>query len=179
MLKRIALAVAIAITLFAIFVWTRPAEFTISRSIEISASPEGVFAILNDFHRWDEWSPWSRMDPNMKKDYSGSPLGEGARYAWRGNEKVGSGRMTITQSHPPMHLEIKLEFFAPFETTNRTEFHIDKTPQGSRVTWTMSGHNNFVSKLFGLVMDMDKMVGKDFEKGLSNLKHLAEQSSST
>jgi hypothetical protein len=152
----------------------RPATFHIERSTKISAQPEIVFGLINDFHNWQGWSPWEKMDPAMKKTHSGAPAGTGAVYSWAGNDDVGEGRMTITGSRPSEVVEIKLEFLKPFEATNKTTFTVKPGGDGSNVTWAMDGNNSFATKLVGLFMDMDSMIGKDFEKGLANMKQMAE-----
>jgi len=133
-----------------------------------------VFAQVNDFHKWDAWSPWAKLDPNMKQNYEGAPAGTGAMYSWTGNDQVGQGRMTITDSKPSELVKIKLEFIKPWTATNATDFMF--TPQGNQtsVKWTMDGDNTFMGKAFGLFMNMDKMVGGDFEKGLAQMKAVAE-----
>ena len=133
-----------------------------------------MFAQVNDFHKWAAWSPWEKIDPNMKKTYEGSPAGNGAVYSWAGNKDVGEGRMTITDSKPGELVRIKLEFMKPWAATNATDFTF--TPQGNQtgVKWTMSGDKNFMAKAFTLFMDMDKMIGNDFEKGLAQMKSVSE-----
>jgi hypothetical protein len=174
MLTNILIGLAVLIVVFVIIVALRPANFSITRTAAISAPPPVVFALVNDFHRWRDWSPWENIDPALKRTYEGPPAGEGAIYSWVGNNKVGEGRMTITESRPPDRLLIKLEFLKPFAATNTTEFIFQ--PQGDQtvVTWTMSGKNNFMTKAFGLVMNMDKMIGGQFEQGLAQMKTVAE-----
>lgn len=174
MLKKIAVAVAAVIALLVAVIATRPDTFSIQRSAIINAPAAVIFAQVNDFHKWPAWSPWEAMDPNMQRSYEGSPEGEGAKYSWKGNDKVGSGNMTITASHPPAHIGILLEFEAPMKAVNQTDFKFAAEAGGTQVTWAMSGENSFVGKAFGLVMDMDEMVGADFEKGLENLRRVSE-----
>ncbi len=143
----------------------------------MSAAPSTVFEQVNDFHKWTAWSPWEKMDPDLKRTYSGSPSGTGAVYEWVGNKKVGEGRMTLTDSRPSESIRIKLEFLKPFKATNTTEFTFLPEHNQTAVTWTMTGRNNFMAKLIcGLFMNMDKMVGSDFERGLTNLKSIVERS---
>jgi len=174
MLVRVVIVVAVIVAAFLIFVGLQPAGFRITRSVTISAPPETVFAQVNDFHKWGAWSPWEKLDPAMKKTYSGNPSGYDAKYEWTGNSKVGEGRMVITESRPNELINIRLEFLKPFAATNMAEFTFK--PQGNQtvVTWSMSGNNNFMSKAFGLFMNMDKMIGGDFEKGLAQLKTVSE-----
>jgi uncharacterized protein YndB with AHSA1/START domain len=160
--------------LFLGFVATRPSDFRVERSIEIAAPTEAVFPHVNDFHRWAAWSPWEKLDPAMKKDFGGAPAGVGATYAWQGNDDVGSGKMSITESRPNERIGIQLVFLSPFEATNKTEFAFTPAGAGSTLTWTMTGQNDFMGKLFSVFMDMDWMIGKDFEAGLSGIKAQAE-----
>src|SRR5262249_7146798 len=131
-------------------------------------------AQVNDFHAWPAWSPWEKLDPQMKKTFEGPASGVGAKYAWTGNDKVGEGRMTIEKSEKPSTVGIKLEFLKPFEATNATTFTFAPTAKGSKVTWAMDGENNFMAKAASLFMDMDKMIGGDFERGLTAMKTAAE-----
>jgi uncharacterized protein YndB with AHSA1/START domain len=170
MIKRIALILLVVIVVFCLVVALRPADFRISRSITIAAPPAAVFPYVNDLHRWEAWSPWAKLDPNMKVTYGGPEAGEGATYHWVGNKEVGEGKMTITESKPSEHVGIRLEFIKPFAATNQTDFTFQPEPDGTAVTWTMSGKNNFLAKAAHMVMNVDKMVGKDFEKGLAQLK---------
>jgi len=153
---------------------TRPNEYKVTRSATMTASPDAVFAQINDFHKWDGWSPWARIDPAMKVTYSGPTAGKGASYAWVGNSDVGEGQMTIAESKPNELVKIDLEFVKPFASNSVTQFELKPDGNRTAVTWTMVGQHNFISKAMCLVMDMDKMIGPDFEKGLSQLKPLAE-----
>ena len=174
MLKKILLAVAVIILLFVIVVAMQPADFRITRSTTIAAPAETVFAHVNDFHKWDAWSPWAKLDPAMKQAYEGSAAGTGAIYTWDGNKDVGTGRMTLTESRSNELVRIKLEFLKPFAAVNDTEFTFKSEGNQTAVTWSMTGKNNFIAKAFSLIMNMDKMVGGDFEKGLAQMKTLAE-----
>lgn len=178
MVKKILLygivVIVLIIAIFCVVVAMQPAHYTVERSTTINAPAPAVFAQVNDFHKWQAWSPWEKIDPNMKKEYSGSPMGNGAVYSWAGNKDVGEGRMTITESRPSDLIKIKLEFIKPFAATNATDFTF--TPQGNstNVKWTMTGEKNFITKAFTMFMNMDKMVGDDFEKGLLQMKLVAE-----
>jgi len=174
MLKKIALTVVVLLAILAIVIATRPTEYRVSRSQSIDAPANGVYAQVADFHRWKAWSPWEKLDPSMQTEYAGEAGTPGASYAWKGNDKVGEGRMTIIDARPGQLIAIKLEFIKPFASVATTRF--DFMPQGgtTQVTWTMDGHNDFAGKAFSLVMDMDKMVGGDFERGLAQLKAVAE-----
>lgn len=176
------LIVAIAAALVAAFIAVaalQPAAFRIVRTAVIPAPPAVVFAQVNDFHNWEKWSPWAKLDPSMQLTIDGAPSGVGAKYAWVGNGKVGEGRMAITESRPHELVAIKLEFLKPFAATNRTEFAFRPEGRNTHLSWAMSGEKNFMSKAFGLVMNMDKMIGKDFEKGLAQLATAAEAAAKT
>lgn len=168
-------AVMVAVVLvFVVVVSMQPADFKITRSTTIKTTPDKVFEQVNDFHKWEAWSPWAKLDPTMKTTYSGPPAGKGASYAWAGNSEVGEGRMTINASEPNDHVGIDLEFIKPFSAHNATDFTFKPDGDKTNVTWTMAGKNNFVAKAFSLFVDMDKMVGADFEKGLAQMKTFAE-----
>lgn len=174
MAKKILIALALVLVVLGGVIATRPSTFEIKRSLLINASPEVVFDQVDDFKSWNGWSPWDKMDPTMQRTYNEAPSGVGAGYHWVGNKDVGEGSMKITEAKAGEHLGIDLEFIAPFAAKNRTNFDFAKTGEGTTVTWTMSGTNNFMSKAMSLVMDMDKMVGPDFEKGLASLKTISE-----
>jgi len=144
----------------------------IQRSISIQASPEKVFALINDFHCWKIWSPWEKLDPQMNRSFSTNPCGQGASYAWQG--KAGTGRMEIMTSSPASQITIRLEIIKPFEASNEVEFILQSADQITVVTWSMYGPKPYLAKLIGIFFSMDKYLGKDLEKGLLNLKTLAE-----
>src|SRR5688572_25649529 len=168
MLKKILAIAALLFAALLVAIATRPAQFRVVRSAQIAAAPEVVYPLIDDFHAWTAWSPWERLDPNLKREYSGPARGEGAAYSWSGNDQVGSGSMTITDSQPAERVEIRLEFKEPFEATNVTTFALKPAAGGTHVEWAMAGDNNFVGKAMSLFMNMDQMVGKDFEQGLAN-----------
>jgi hypothetical protein len=171
----ILVAAAMLVAAFVAVVVTRPAKFRIERSIAIAAPPERAFAQVNDFRNWVGWSPWEKMDPAMKKTFDGADAGAGAIYAWAGNSKVGEGRMTIERSEAPTIVGLKLEFLKPWQATNATTFSFVPADGGTKVTWAMEGENRtFGAKAFAVVMNMDKLVGRDFERGLASLKSIAE-----
>ena len=174
MLKKILIALVVIVIVFVIIVATRPSAFTITRSALIVAPAEIVFAQVNDLHKWDAWSPWAKLDPTMKQTHEGAAVGVGAIYSWDGNKDVGAGRMTITESRTNEAIRIKLEFLKPFAAVNDIEFTFKPDGNQTTVTWTMSGKNNFMAKAFCMFVNMDKMVGSDFEKGLASLKTIAE-----
>ena len=154
---------------------TQPDTFRVERSATIKAPPEKVYRLLNDFHQWPQWSPWERMDPAMQRTHGGAQNGIGATYAWEGNKKVGKGRMEIVESVPPSKVTIKLDFLAPFEAHNTAEFLLTAQGDATTVTWAMTGPNMFLAKVMSVFASMDRMVGKDFESGLANLKAIAEK----
>src|SRR5258708_1263894 len=147
-------AVAVLLVVLIVVVAMQPADFRVTRSATISGPPAEVFAQVNDFHKWEAWSPWAKLDPAMKQTYEGAPAGTGAIYTWNGNKNVGEGRMTITESRPSDLIRINLEFLKPFKATNTAEFTFK--PDGSQtvVTWSMSGRHHFIMKAFGLFMSM-------------------------
>lgn len=169
MLIKIALVLFVLLAACAAFIASRPSEFRIARSRALSAPPDVVYTYVNDFKKWPEWSPWEKVDPSMKRELSGTPAGLGAVYYWSGNNRAGEGRMTITDARPGRSLTLRLEFIKPFAATNTAQFDFVPSGQGTAVTWAMTGRNNFMAKAFGVLMDMDKMVGTEFEKGLATL----------
>ena len=174
MIKKILIGLLGIVVVFAVIVAVQPGEYRIVRSASVSAPPAVVFAQVNDFHNWEAWSTWAKLDPTMKQSYEGAPAGTGAIYSWVGNNKVGEGRMTLTESRPSELIRIKLDFIKPFASTADTEITFKPVDSQTTVTWTMTGHKNFVSKGFCLFMNMDKMVGGDFEKCLAALKSVSE-----
>jgi len=175
MIGKILIALVVVLVVFLVVVATRPAEFHIERSITIAEPPAQVFARVNDFHAWAAWSPWEGLDPNMHRTYTGPTSGPGAGYAWRSdNGKVGEGRMTIENSQPFSAIAIRLDFIKPMTATNEILFSFVPNGTGTNVTWTMNGHNGFMGKAFSMVMNMDKLVGGDFERGLAQLRSVAE-----
>jgi len=165
----ILIAAVVIVALFVTIVATRPSEFRYTRTGRINAPVDVVFANVNDFHKWEAWSPWAKMDPNCKNNFSGPESGPGATFAWSGNNKVGEGRMTIMDTRPNEVIHIKLEFLKPFKATNTAEFTFKTEGSQTQVTWSMYGNCNFMSKAVGLFMNCEKMIGRDFEKGLANL----------
>jgi hypothetical protein len=175
MLKKILLGFLAVVVIFLAIVATRPATFEVKRSLQMSAPPDVVYAQVADFHAWKAWSPWAKLDPAQKETYEGPASGVGAKLHWEGNKDVGTGEMTITDAKPGEHLGLDLHFMVPFEAKNRTDFDFAKGGEGTMVTWTMSGKNDYFGKAMSLFMDMDKMVGPDFEKGLIGMKDVSEK----
>jgi hypothetical protein len=174
MLKKILIGLALVILILVVIVALQPSDFRVTRSATMDVPPAAVFAQVNDFHDWRAWSPWEKMDPEMDRSYEGPSAGTGAKYAWVGDSAVGEGSMTITESRPDEFIRIKLEFIKPMEGTNDTEFMFEPKEDGTKVTWDMSGKNNFLAKAFCLFVSMDRMVGEQFEEGLANMKSVVE-----
>ncbi|MFN7935867.1 MAG: SRPBCC family protein [Bryobacteraceae bacterium] len=174
MLKKILVGLGGVLVVLVAVVAMQPAQFEVTRKARVNAPPEKVFGMVNDFHKWAAWSPWEKLDPAMKRSFSGAEAGNGAVYGWVGNSDVGEGRMTITESTPSQLVRIKLDFIKPFEASNKTEFRFTPVENQTEVEWRMTGENNFISKAFCLVMGgMDKMIGPDFEKGLQQMQAAA------
>lgn len=175
MVKKIVLALLAASVLLLIFAATRPDSFRVERSIAIQVDQAEVYTLLNDFHHFPSWSPWQSMDPAMKVTHSGAARGQGAVYAWSGNDAVGSGRMEILKTVPNTSVTVQLDFIKPFEARNTTEYTLAAAGDTTTVTWAMFGPSPYISKLMGVFVSMDSMIGKDFERGLANLKAVAEK----
>jgi uncharacterized protein YndB with AHSA1/START domain len=171
----IAVVLAIAIAAVLILAATKPDTFSVRRGATMKAPPEKIFSLINDFHQWGKWSPWENRDPAMTRSFSGAESGQGAVYAWEGNKNVGSGRMEILDASTPSKIIIKLDFLKPFEAHNTAEFTMLPQGDATSVNWVMHGPAPFMSKMMQVFMNMDKMIGKDFEAGLANLKGLAER----
>jgi hypothetical protein len=157
------------------FAAIKPDAFRVQRAASIKAPPEKIFPLINDFHNWASWSPWEKLDPALKRTYSGLASGRGAVYEWEGNKKVGQGRMEIMESSPSSKITIKLDFLKPFEAHNSAEFTLDRQGDSTTVTWVMNGRQPYMFKVMSLFFSMDKMIGKDFETGLANLKSITEK----
>jgi uncharacterized protein YndB with AHSA1/START domain len=165
---------AVLLAALAAVVAMQPAEFRVARTATMAAAPATVFAEVHDFRRWQAWNPWATLDPAMTHRYEGAPAGPGAVYAWAGNGEVGEGRMTLTESRPPELIRIRLEFLEPFPGTSTAEFTFRPEGDGTAVTWSMSGTNNFVARAIHLVVDMDRMIGGQFDRGLARMKAVVE-----
>ena len=175
MAQILALVAAFALVGFIAYVATRPNELRVTRETTIAAPPERIFGHLANLPGWRAWSPWEKKDPAMKRTFEGPESGVGAVYAWEGNKDVGSGRMEVMQATPASKVVIALHFLKPFEARNTAEFTLEPVGVSTRVTWVMFGPANFLSKLMGVFMNMDRMIGRDFEAGLANLKDLCER----
>jgi Polyketide cyclase / dehydrase and lipid transport len=175
MLNIIFLLIVIALIVIFVLASRQPDDFSITRSGNISAPASAIFPHVNDLHRWDAWSPWAKLDPNAKNAFEGSEEGVGAKMSWAGNNKVGVGSMTITESRPNDYIQFKLEFLKPMQATNIAEFTFKPEGDQTSVTWSMKGTNNFMAKVMNLFINCDKMVGGQFEKGLASLKEVVEK----
>ena len=174
MFKKILIALAVILFGFAGLVALQPSEFRIARTATIAAPPPAVFAQVNDFHNWEAWSPWAKIDPAAKTSFESSSAGTGAVFRWAGNHEVGEGSMTITESLPSERIRIRLDFVKPFQDTADAEFTFKPEGDQTSVTWSMWGQNDFISKAICIFMDMDEMVGGKYEEGLANLRSVVE-----
>lgn len=174
MMIKILMVMPIVVVVFAGIVALQSSEFRVARTAKMRAPAPAVFAQVNDFHKWEAWNPWGKLDPTMKQRYQGAPAGTGAVYTWTGNKEVGEGRMTIVESRPNDLIRINLEFFRPFAATNLAEFTFRPEGDQTAVTWSMTGKNNFMAKAIHLFMNMDKMIGAQFEQGLAQMKSVVE-----
>ena len=174
MLKKILIALVAIVVVLVVVVAMQPSDFRVAWTATMLAPAPAVFAQVNDFHNWEKWSPYAKLDPAMKKSYEGAPAGVGAVYTWAGNNEVGEGRATITESRPSDLIRIKLEFVKPFAGTSTAEFTFKPEGNQTAVTWGLAGKNNFIAKAVHLFMNMDKMVGGQFEEGLARMKSVVE-----
>jgi uncharacterized protein YndB with AHSA1/START domain len=175
MIKTVAAIVAVLAAAVLALAAFKPDTFHVQRSISIKAPPAKIFALIDNFRNWDAWSPWEKLDPALKRTFSGAASGKGAVYEWEGNRKVGSGRMEITESSPSSRIVIKLDFIKPPEGHNVAEFTLEEQGDSTRVTWTMQGPAPFISKVIQVFLSMDAMIGQNFETGLENMKTVAER----
>ncbi len=175
MLLTILAMVPIAFAAVLLIAARMPDHFRIERSVQIEAPPTRIFALINDLHAWSQWSPWEKLDPGMRREFSGPESGKGAAYSWAGSAKAGAGRMEIIDSVPHERISIKLDFLKPFEAHNTAEFTLAPAGDATQVSWAMYGPSPLMARVMQLFFSMGKMVGKDFEAGLSNLRSLARQ----
>jgi hypothetical protein len=175
MIKKILVGIGIVAALILIYAAFKPGDFQVQRSIAIQAPPEKIFPLINDFHQWPSWSPWEKLDLNMKRTLSGPPSGTGSIYEWDGNNKAGKGRMEITDSVASSKIGIKLDFIKPMEGHDAVEFTMQPNGNATTVTWAMSGPLTYPGKVMSVFVSMDKLIGSDFETGLANMKAMAEK----
>jgi len=176
MLKKVLVVVAVLVAVFLGVAAMQPSEFRVTRAAVIAAPASDVFTEVNDLHRWEAWSPYVKRDPAMQKTYTGAPAGVGAVYAWNGNSEVGEGRATIVESRPNELVRVRLEFVRPFAATSTADFIFEPRDEATAVTWSLAGKNNLVAKAMGLLIDVDAMIGTDFEAGLAAMKAVVEKS---
>jgi hypothetical protein len=174
-IKKIFVVIAILFAVVLIYGAFKPGDFRVQRTIAINAPPEEIFPLINDFHSWQSWSPWEKLDPNMKRTLGGPANGQGATYEWDGNNKAGKGRMEITGSAPSSKVDIKLDFIRPMEGNDAVEFTLRPNGKSTDVTWEMSGPLTYPGRVMTIFVSMDKLIGGDFETGLANMKAVAEK----
>ncbi len=179
MIKKLAAGLGALVIILVIVIALQPPSFQVERSIQIAAPPTTPFSLINNFHHWEQWSPWAKLDPAMETTYEGPESGVGAVYRWSGNGDVGEGQMTITESTPGEKIVLSLEFKKPFEAQNTTVFLFVADGNTTTLVWRMEGTNNFIGKAMGLVMNMDAMIGESFEQGLAELKVISETTNPT
>jgi polyketide cyclase/dehydrase/lipid transport protein len=174
-LRNILIGFAALILVLIVIIAIQPSAYRVERTAKIAAPQADLFSQVNDFHKWDAWSPWAKLDPAAKITFAGPESGQGAVMNWAGNDKVGEGKITILESRPSDLVTIKVDFIKPFIGTNTSQFAF--APEGDQtiVTWTMSGERNFIAKAFCLAMNGEKMMGNDMEKGLAQMKSVAER----
>ena len=174
-LKRLLIGLVLLIATFLVVVWLQPDDYRLTRQTVIAAPAAAIFAQVNDLQKWENWSPWAKLDPNAKVTFSGPQSGQGASFKWDGNDKIGAGTMTITESKPNERVATRTDFVKPFEGTSSADFVFSQTGERTNVIWTTAGTHSFISKAICLVMSMERMLGPDFEKGLAQLKQVAEK----
>ena len=175
MLKIVGIVLAVLVVAVLGMAMTKPDSFRVQRTARIQAPPDKIFPLIDDFHNWSSWSPWENLDPAMNRSHSGAPSGKGSVYEWEGNSKVGKGRMEITDASASSKVAIKLDFLKPVEGHNIAEFTLEPQGDSTNVTWAMYGPSPFPAKVMQVFISMDKLLGKEFESGLANLKAAAEK----
>jgi uncharacterized protein YndB with AHSA1/START domain len=175
MIKKIAIAAVVILAVILGLAMTKPDTFTVERKVVIKAPPEKIVPLISDFHNWASWSPWEHLDPKMQRTFSGAASGKGAVYAWKGNSDVGEGRMEVTDVAVPNKVAIKLDFIAPFASSNVTDFTLTPEGDSTTVTWHMQGPMQMTTRIISVFTSMEKMIAPDFEKGLAQMKAVAEK----
>jgi hypothetical protein len=175
MIKKIAIGVLVVLAVIFGLAMSKPDIYTVERKIVIKAPAEKIIPLIGDFHNWSSWSPWEKLDPNMARTFSGAASGKGAVYAWKGNSDVGEGRMEITDMTVPSKVDIKLDFLEPFASSNVTTFSLAPAGDSTTVTWHMQGPMLMSTRLMSVFTSMENMIGPDFEKGLAQMKAVAEK----
>jgi carbon monoxide dehydrogenase subunit G len=172
--KKALLALVVVIAALSVVIAMQPSDFKVARTATFNAPPAAVFEQVNDFHKWEAWSPWAKLDPNAKNTFEGPSSGEGAIFRWDGDSNVGEGSMELVESKPNELIRIKLDFVRPMPGTNDIQFLFEPEGEGTKVTWSMAGEKNFLAKAFGLVMDCEKMCGDMFDEGFAGIKKIVE-----
>ena len=175
MFLRIGIIIAVTLAAVLLYATTRPDTLRITRSTVIRASPETIFALINDFHYWVKWAPQDREDPTMTRSYGGAASGVGATSDWEGTGSAGKGRMSITESLASSKISVTVDFAKPFKAHNVNQFTLEPAGSSTKVIWTMEGTNVYITKVMSVFVNMDRMMGKHFEAGLDNLKMTAEK----
>ncbi len=173
-MRKILIGLVAIVAVLAVVVALQPSEFSVSRTATVAAPAGDVFRHVNDLHKWDDWSPWAKVDPNAKVAFEGAPSGKGAVFTWSGNDQVGEGRMTIVESRPAQLVRIDVAFVRPFEGSAISEFAFKPEGDGTAVIWTVSGHHNFLAKAMCLILNGQKTMRAELKKGLEKLKSVAE-----
>jgi hypothetical protein len=179
MLKKILIALVAIVAVFLVVVALQPSEYRVERTVTMAAPPASVFGEVNDFHKWDAWSPWAKLDPNAKVSFEGPQSGTGAIMNWSGNDKVGEGTLTLTESKPDELVKVKVDFVKPFEGSTTSQFAFKPDGDNTAVTWSMYGSHDFIGKAMCLILNGTKMMGNDIDKGLANIKAVVEGASKT
>ena len=174
-LKRLVIGLVLLVATFLVVVWLQPDDYRLTRTTVVAAPAAAVFDQVNDLRKWENWSPWAKLDPNARVTFSGPQAGQGASFRWEGNEKVGAGTMTITESRPNLRVAARTDFVKPFEGTSSSDFVFSESGGQTNVIWTMSGKQSFIGKAICLFMSMETMLGPEFERGLAQLKQAAER----
>ncbi len=175
MLMTIATVIVLIVAAILIYAALQPGSFRVQRSVGIKAPPEKIFAQINDFHLWEAWSPWEKIDPAVRRTYGGNAQGVGATYGWEGNKDIGQGRMQIVESIPASKLLLDIEFIKPFAAKNKIEFTLANHGDTTTLTQTMFGPTPYIAKVMCLFFNRDKMIGDKYEEGLASLKAIAEK----
>jgi hypothetical protein len=174
-LRRLLIGLALLTAAFATVVALQPDDYRLTRQIVIAAPAAAIFPHVNDLRQWEDWSPWATRDPNARISFEGPLAGPGAMFHWSGNNKVGAGTMTITESKPNDRIATRTDFMKPFEGSSNSDFIFSQSGDQTNVIWTMSGRQNFIGKAICLVMSMEQTLGPDFERGLAQLKQVSEK----
>ena len=175
MIKKILAGVAVLFAIVLIYGAFKPGDFRVQRTVSMQAPPDKIFPLINDYHNWPAWSPWEKLDPNMKRTLTGPSSGQGSVYEWDGNSKAGKGRMEIIESIPSSKVALKLDFIKPMEGHDTVQFTLQPNGKSTNVTWEMSGPLTYPGKVMTVFVSMDKLIGSDFDTGLASMKAVVEK----